>query len=240
MRLTLLHLGDQLFVEQASCLLVQWAIDCDNVALTQHLLKILNSSAANLLFDLWLQWLVVEVEQLFAVKWLQSSEYALSDTANSHCSDYLVLKIILILGHSSHVPVSTLDLLVGGDEVSDEQEDGHNDVLGDRDDVGSGDLGNCNSTIGSVGSIQINVVGADTSGDSDLQFLGLCEAFSSQITGMEAGRSVCFWCRTGLDLRSGDDDFGIDQLLVKLRVLALLVGGRDKSVSLILKPFSDT
>ncbi len=43
-----------------------------------------------------------------------------------------------------------------------------------------------------------------------------------------------------MDLRSGNDDLGIDQLLVKFRVLALLVGGRDKSVSLILEPFSDT
>ncbi len=110
---------------------MQWAVDCDNVALTQHLLKILDSSAADLLFDLRLQRLVIEVEQLFAVERLQSSEHALTDTANSHCSNNLVLEIILVLGHSSYVPVSTLDLLVGGDEVSDEKEDGHNNVLGD-------------------------------------------------------------------------------------------------------------
>ena len=43
-----------------------------------------------------------------------------------------------------------------------------------------------------------------------------------------------------VDLRSGNDDFGIDQLLIKGRVLTLLVGGGDKSVTLILEPFSNT
>jgi hypothetical protein len=40
--------------------------------------------------------------------------------------------------------------------------------------------------------------------------------------------------------RGGDDDFGIDQLLVKSRVLALLVGGGDQSVALLLNPLSQT
>ena len=42
------------------------------------------------------------------------------------------------------------------------------------------------------------------------------------------------------NLRSGDDDFGINELLVELGVLALLVRGGDKSVALVLDPFSDT
>lgn len=41
------------------------------------------------------------------------------------------------------------------------------------------------------------------------------------------------------DLRSGDDDFGINEFLVKLGVLALLVRGGDQSVTLILEPLSD-
>ena len=43
----------------------------------------------------------------------------------------------------------------------------------------------------------------------------------------------------GVNLRSGNDDFGVDQLLIEGGILALLVGGGYKSVSLILEPFSD-
>lgn len=41
------------------------------------------------------------------------------------------------------------------------------------------------------------------------------------------------------DLRSGDDDFGVDQLLLKDRVGALLVRGGDQSVALVLEPLAD-
>lgn len=41
------------------------------------------------------------------------------------------------------------------------------------------------------------------------------------------------------DSRSGDDDFSVDELLVKLGVLALLVRGGDKGVSLVLEPLAD-
>ena len=43
-----------------------------------------------------------------------------------------------------------------------------------------------------------------------------------------------------LHLRCGDDNLGVNELLVKLAVLALLVGGGDKGVTLTLKPFSYT
>ena len=42
------------------------------------------------------------------------------------------------------------------------------------------------------------------------------------------------------NIRGSDDDFGVDEFLVKLGVLALLVGGGDKSVTLVLKPFANT
>lgn len=41
------------------------------------------------------------------------------------------------------------------------------------------------------------------------------------------------------DLRSGDDDLCIDELLVELGILTLLVRGGDKSVALVLKPLAD-
>lgn len=41
------------------------------------------------------------------------------------------------------------------------------------------------------------------------------------------------------DVRSGDDDFGIDELLVELGVLALLVRGGYQSVALVLEPLAE-
>lgn len=38
--------------------------------------------------------------------------------------------------------------------------------------------------------------------------------------------------------RGGDDDFGVDKLLVKSGVLAVLVRGGDQSVTLLLDPLS--
>jgi hypothetical protein len=59
-------------------------------------------------------------------------------------------------------------------------------VLGDGDDVGAGDLGNGDTAIGLVGGVEVDVVGADTSSDGDLEVLGLGEALSSKVTGVEA------------------------------------------------------
>jgi len=42
-----------------------------------------------------------------------------------------------------------------------------------------------------------------------------------------------------MDLRCCDDDFCVDQLLIKLGVLTVLVGGGNEGVALVLEPFSD-
>lgn len=42
-----------------------------------------------------------------------------------------------------------------------------------------------------------------------------------------------------MNIRSGDDDFGVDELLLKDRVGALLVRGGDQSVALVLEPLAD-
>jgi len=222
---TLLHLGDQLLVEETASLLVEWAVDGDNIALSQHLLQAVNTSAANLLLLLGAEWLVVEVEELLAVEWLESSENTLTNTTNGNGTDDLALKIVLTLGDGGNVPVTSLDLLVGGDEVADEDEDGHDDVLSNRDDVGASNLSDGETAVGLVGSIEIDVVRSNTSSNAKLEVLGLSKTLSSEVTWVEWG---------------GDDDFGVYELLVELGVLTLLVGGGDEGVSLILKPFSDT
>ena len=78
---------------------------------------------------------------------------------------------------------------MGRDEVSDEKEDGHDDMLGDGNDIGTGDFGDSDTTVGLVGSVQVDVVGANAGGDGDLQLLCLCETLSCEVTGVEAGES---------------------------------------------------
>jgi hypothetical protein len=169
---------------------VQWAVDGDNVALTQHLLKIFDTSAADLLLDLRLQWLVIEVEKLFAVERLQSAQDTFTDTANSNCTNNLVFKIIFVLRHCSDVPLSTRDLFVSRDEVAHKKEDSHDDVLGDGNDVGTCDFSNSNTAIGLIGSVQVDMIGANAGRDSDLELLGLREALGGKVAGVETAQSV--------------------------------------------------
>jgi hypothetical protein len=71
-------------------------------------------------------------------------------------------------------------------EVAYEGEDGHDHVLGDRDDVGASDFGNGDTAIGLVRGVEIDVVGADTSSDGELELLGLSKALCGQVAGVEA------------------------------------------------------
>lgn len=131
----LLHLGDEFLVEETLGLLVQRAVDGDNVALSKHLLEAIDATAANLLLLLGAQGLVIEVQKLLAVEGLQPPEDTFTDAADSDGSDNFILEVVLLLGDGGDVPLTTLDLLVSGDEVADEGEDGHDDVLSDGDDV---------------------------------------------------------------------------------------------------------
>ena len=152
-KLTLLHLGDKLLVKQTTGLLVKRAVDGNNIRLRQQLLKGINTTAANLLLDLRRQGLVIVVEKFFAVKGLETTEHTLTDTADSNGTDDLVLEIVLVLGYSSDVPVTASHLLVGWDKVADKHQDGHDDVLGDGDDIGASHFGDGDTTIGSVCSV---------------------------------------------------------------------------------------
>ena len=60
---------------------------------------------------------------------------------------------------------------VSRNKVPDEEEDGHDDVLGDRDDIRAGDFQNLDVVVDS--SIEVDVVRADTGRNTKLQVLGL-------------------------------------------------------------------
>ena len=187
---TRLHLADEVLVEETAGLLVERAVDGDNVTLCEHLLEVLNTTAANLLLLLSAEGLVVEVVELLAVEGLQTAEDTLADTANGNGTDNLALEIELVLGGLGDVPVTTGDLLASGTEVADESEDGHDDVLGDGNDVGASDLSNGDAAVGLVGLVEVDVVGTNTGGDGDLEVLALLQAVGGEVTGVEAGLFV--------------------------------------------------
>jgi hypothetical protein len=184
-KLTLLHLGDEFLVEETASALVQRAVDGDNIALGEHLLKVLNTAAANLLLNLGLEGLVVVVEQLLAVEGLETAQHTFTDTSNSDGSDDLVLEVELVLGNGGNIPFTVADLLVGRDEVANQSQNGHDNVLGDRDNIAASDFGDSDTTVGLVGGIEVNVVGTNTGSDGELQVLGLGQALCGEITGVE-------------------------------------------------------
>ena len=190
---TLLHLGDEVLVAETLGLLVERAVDGDDITLSEHLLEGVDAAAANLLLLLRRKGLVVEVEELLAVEGLEAAKDTLTNAADSYGTDNLALKIELLLGSMGNVPVTGLNLLVGRDEVADKDEDGHENVLSNGDDVGASDLSNGDTTVGLVGSVEVNVVRADTSGNSELELLGLGEALSSQVAGVEAVEVGLVW-----------------------------------------------
>lgn len=186
--LTLLHLADELLVEQTLSLLVERAVDGDNITLGKHLLEVLDTPAANFLLDLWGEGLVVEVQKLLAVERLQTAQDTLTDTANGNGTNGLALKVVLVLGDLSDVPVAACNLLVSRHEVADEGEDGHNDVLSDGDDVGASDLSDGDTAVDLVGDVQVDVVRTNTGGDGKLEVLGLPETLLCQVARVETAR----------------------------------------------------
>ena len=140
-------------VEEPLGLFVERAVDGHDVALRQHFLQAVHAPAADLLFDLGLERLVVEVQQFLAVEGLESSQHTLADAANGDGADDFVLEVVFVLGDGGDVPVASLNLFVSGHEVADQGEDGHYDVLGDGDDVRAGDFGHGDAAISGVGCV---------------------------------------------------------------------------------------
>lgn len=173
---------------------MEWAVDGDNIALGQHLLEVGDATAANLSLLLRGQGLVVVVEQLLAVEGLEAAQHTLTNTADGDGADNLALEVELVLGGLGDVPVTTLDDLMSRHEVADKNQDRHDDVLGNRDDVGARYLGHGDTTVGLVGGVEVDMVGADTGSDGKLEVLGLGEALGGQVAGVEAdkrGRTKC-------------------------------------------------
>lgn len=128
-------------------------------------------------------------------------------------------------------------------------------MLSDGNDIGAGHFGDSDTSVGLVGGVEVDVVGTDTRGYGDFELFGFRESFGCQVAWVEAVKErrlagvqskgrVCVHAvssarRLGLDSRCGDDNLSVHQLLVEIRILALLVGSGDQGVALILEPFPD-
>lgn len=130
--------------------------------------------------------LVVKVQKLLAVESFEATQDTLTNTTNSDGTDNLVLKIIFLLGDSGDIPVTSFNLFVSRDKVSDQDKDSHDDVFSNGDDIAASDLGDSETAIGLVSSIEVDVVRANASSDAELQVLGLGESLSGQVTRVEA------------------------------------------------------
>lgn len=74
---------------------------------------------------------------------------------------------------------------MGRHEVANEDQDCHDHVLGYRDDIAASDLSDGDSTVSIIRSVQIHVIGADTSGHRELEILCLSQTLRTQISRME-------------------------------------------------------
>lgn len=95
-------------------------------------------------------------------------------------------------------------------------------MLGNRDNVGSGHF--CHQDLALIGRIQVDVIGTDTGRDTGFEVLSFGNDFGSSIARVEG---------------SGDENVGVDDLLLESGFRALLVGNNNVGVTLLFEPFSD-
>ena len=103
------------------------AVNCDNVALSEHVLEILKSAATNFLLGLSGKGLIVKVKEFFAVEGYETSQDAFTNAADTDSSDHFAFDIEGVLGNGGDIPISMGDLFVGGDKVTDESKNGEDD-----------------------------------------------------------------------------------------------------------------
>jgi hypothetical protein len=152
---------------------MQRAVDGDHITLRQHLFEILDPSAADFLFLFRAQWLVVKVQELLAIEGFEPAKHTLANATDGHRTHHLVLEVVLVLGHSSNIPIASGNLLVSRYKVTDKGQDGHDNVFCNRDHIGAGDFSNGDTAIGLIGSIEVDMVRANTCSDSNLEVLRL-------------------------------------------------------------------
>lgn len=115
-----------------------------------------------------------------------------TDPAAADGADHLALEVESVASNLGNVPVIGDDLLVGGDLIPDQGQDGHDNMLGDTDDVGTRHLGDGNLVL--VGRIQVDMVTPNAGGDAKPELRGFLDQVGREIARVERG---------------GDENFGL-------------------------------
>lgn len=114
---------------------------------------------------------VVVVQVLLRVERHQTLENTVANTTSTNGTNDLALQVVGVASNLGYHPVTTLDHLVRRDEVSDEQEDAHDDMFSDGGDIRARDLEDLDLALDR--GVEVDVVGTNTSSDTDFQVLGL-------------------------------------------------------------------
>ena len=170
------------------------AVDSDNVTLAKHFLEIHDATATNFLLLFRRKGLVIVVEKFLAIEWLQAAQNTLANSADGYSTDNLSFKVELTLGCLGDIPSALLNHLMGRDEVSDQDEDSHNDMLCNRHNIGPCDLCYRDTAVGLVSSVEVDMVRTDPSRDGKLELLSLGQALCSKISGVEARKMAVSKC----------------------------------------------
>jgi hypothetical protein len=206
---SLLEVLEKFSVDESTGTFVEGAVDSDDIALRDELLEVNDAASVDGLGGSFRERSIVVVEEFFAVKWSQTLKDTVTDTASTDGTDNLALQVKGVASDVRDLPVTTFDHLVGRNKVPDEEEDGHDNVLSNGHDIGAGDFQNLDFVLDS--GVEVNVVRADTSCDTELQVLGLLDQVSCEVPRVE-GRS--------------DQDLSINDVLLEV-TLRTLLGVRD-------------
>ena len=169
---------------------MQRTVDGDYITLCQHLVQVIYASASNLFLNLRLERLVVKVQQLLAVKWLESSQHAFANTPDSDRAHDLILQIVFVLRNGGDIPVSTRNLLMSWNKVANEGEDGHENMLCHGYDIGTSDFSDRDATVSFIPGIKVNMIGSNARSDGKLELLSFSESFGGQVTWVEANSNT--------------------------------------------------
>jgi len=138
---------------------------------------------------------IVIVQKLLAIEGLEALQDPVSNPTSTNGTDNFTLEIKGVPSDVSDFPVATLDHLVSGHEVPDEQEDRHHHVFCDGGDVGPGHFQDLNLFVDSFeyerivllrlglrgswemvrASIQIDMITTNTSSNTKFQVLSLTD-----------------------------------------------------------------
>jgi len=116
---------------------------------------------------------------------LESLQDSVADSSAANGADHFALEVESVSGDLGNIPVVGNDLLVRGDLVTDQGQDGHDDMFGNADDVGSGHF--CDGDLVLVGRVQIDVVTSDSGSDTELEVWSLFDQVRREVARVERG-----------------------------------------------------